>query len=390
MRKFVVYTVVFVFLLPVCILAQQDDDLQAELRAELADLKARIARVETILEQMGHKQTESPGETKSMALSAVQVQPLAQPASRASALNTPPMLPPSVAEAYQKDPPRFDILLQSRADFFANTSKIDTFFLRKAEVGVKGHIAPNLDFSLEIDPVRPSDPLRRTYIRLTHLPWLHLKLGLEKAPIGLDELTPTAQLPFVDRSEINDGFAAAEELGVHLESHWSQWLLQFSVTNGGRRLLRDNNKSKDLTARVVWAPRHWLSLGLATLQGKAGSEKQERDRYNVEFKLGDNLSGFQSEFYRARDDNILSSAYYLSGYWAFPISNSWMTHFQPVIRYEQIDRGDRDRLKELQLLTFGFSLLFSEHQSKFQVNYLKDLLTGSQKDELRAQYQVEF
>ncbi len=216
------------------------------------------------------------------------------------------------------------------------------------------------------------------------------KLGLEKAPIGLEELTSTAQLPFVDRSEVNDRFAAAEEVGVHLESRWSQWLFQLAVTNGGRRLLRDNNNRKDLTARVVWAPRPWLSLGLATLQGKTGSEEKERNRYNLEFKAGSNLSGFQSEFYRAKDGNILSSAYYLAGHWAFPVSRSWLTYFQPVIRYEQIDRSNQERLEELQLLTFGFSLLFDEQRSKLQMNYLKDLLTGSRKDEFRAQYQIEF
>ena len=63
---------------------------------------------------------------------------------------------------------------------------------------------------------------------------------------------------------------------------------------------------------------------------------------------------------------------------------------EPVVRYEQIGRSDRDQNLELRLLTFGFSLLFQEHRSKFQVNYLKDLHTGALKDVLRAQYQVEF
>ena len=145
---------------------------------------------------------------------------------------------------------------------------------------------------------------------------------MEKSPIGLNELSSTAQIPFVDRSEVSDRFSAAEELGVHLESLWPEWLLQLSVTNGGRRLLLDNNKSKDVTARVVWAPLHWLSLGTAMLQGKAGSESSEHDRYNLELKVGSNLSGFQSEFYRARDGGILSSAFYFAGHWAFPANGT--------------------------------------------------------------------
>ena len=356
----------------------QEDTVVQELRNELARLKEQLTRVEAVLARLETKrggQVETPRE---------------QALQRAPAMNTPPMLPPSRPEAFQKTPPRFDVLMQVRGDFFPNTARNHTLFLRKAEVGLKGHITPHVDFSLELDPVRPNDPYRRTYLRLSHFERLHLKLGLEKAPIGLDELTPTGQLPFVDRSEVSDRFAAAEELGVHLESHWERWLFQFAVTNGGRRLLRDDNRSKDATARAVWAPQPWFSLGLAALRGSAGAEGRNRDRYNAELKIGSNLSGFQSEFYRAQDGEIWSTAYYSAGYWAFPVRSSWLTHIQPVIRYEQISRSDRVNENELKLLTAGFSLLFNEHRSKFQVNYLKDLLTGTRKDEFRTQYQVEF
>ena len=385
MWKFVGFTVTLI--LSVSVNGWAQGDFQSEVRIELADLKSRITRLEAMLEQMEGESVPAAEAMESVEVaSAVTI----APPRRAPALNTPPALPRSVPEAYQKSPPRFDVLIQTRADFPADTSRNDTFFLRKAEIGLKGNIGPHVDFSLELETSRPDNPVRRTYFRLSHLSWLHLKLGMEKSPIGLNELSSTAQIPFVDRSEVSDRFSAAEELGVHLESHWSRWLLQLSVTNGGRRLLNDNNKSKDVTARVVWAPLDWLSLGTAVLQGKAGIESSEHDRYNLELKLGSNLSGLQSEFYRARDGGILSSAFYLAGHWAFPVNRDWMTHFQPVIRYEHIGRSDRDRLSELQLLTVGLSLLLDEHRSKFQVNYLKDLHTGSHKDELRAQYQIEF
>ena len=83
-----------------------------------------------------------------------------------------------------------------------------------------------MDFSLEADFARPHDILRRTYSLLTHVSWLHLKLGMEKTPIGLDELNSTAEIPFVDRSEVSDRFSTAEDIGVHLESRWPRWLLQ--------------------------------------------------------------------------------------------------------------------------------------------------------------------
>lgn len=245
-------------------------DLETELCRELTELKARIAHLEARLDTLA----KAPNLRKQ---GSHETQP-------APALNTPGMLP-TKPEAYRKTSPRFDILFQSRGDYYVDDSRNNSFILRKAELGVKGQINPQVDFSMELDPVRANDPFRRTYFRLRYIPKLHIKLGLEKAPIGLEELTSSAQIPFVDRSEVNDRFAAAEELGIHLESHWPRWLLQLSVTNGGRRLLRDDNRRKDITARVVWGPTSWLSLGGATLQGEVGSERRQRDRYNLEFKL---------------------------------------------------------------------------------------------------------
>jgi hypothetical protein len=358
-----------------------------QLRGELARLRVRLAELEAAVDALeaAARRGDAPAVPAGHAApEGTSDQP------QAPALNTPPRLPDSRAEAYRKAPPRVDVLIQGRATAFGDRQRIDTFSLRKAELGVKGHVADNVDFSIELDPVRASDPFRRTYIRLAPHDRLHVKLGLEKAPIGLEELTATALVPFVDRSEVTDRFAAAEELGVHLESRWPRWLVQFAVTNGGRRLLRDDNTNKALTARIVWAPQSWLSVGAASMTGEAGSDRQARDRYTLELKLGSALTGFQGEVFGAQDGAVWSTAYYAAAFWARPTSRAGLTHIQPVLRYEHIDRSDHDRMQELRLMTAGVGLLFDEHRSKLQINFLKDLQTGGMKDEIRAQYQVEF
>lgn len=388
MSKYLSWWLAMIFLFAKSAFGQQSEHEQ-QLQKEMTELKARMAHVEALFEELKSQKTAVETVAVSTPLISTQTKSGGKKSKQAPALNTPPMLP-LLPEAYAKSPPQFDIFMQARGDVFADKLKNDTFFLRKAEIGIKGHVAPYVDFSLEFETTRPADPLRRTYIRLTHVSWLHLKLGLEKAPIGLEELTSTAQIPFVERSEVNDRFAAAEELGVHFESHWPHTLFQLSVTNGGRLLLRDNNAHKDVSARIVWGPCHWLSFGVATLQGRIGSNELERDRYNVEFKLGSNLSGFQSEFYRAQDGNLWSSAYYLASYRTFTMSRAWLTHLQPVIRYEQINRNDGNKFEELRLLTLGLSLMLDEHRSKFQINFSKDLHTATRRDQIRAQYQAEF
>ena len=368
-----------------------------ELRAEIVRLRAGLARAEALLERLEAANPPAPAGPTPEVLSPpvpTVAQGATPPPRRPPAFNTPPKLPPSSAADFRKEPPRVDVLVQTRFDHFADTNRNSTFFLRKAEVGIKGHIARHVDFSLELDPARApvNDPYRRTYIRLSHLNWLHVKLGLEKAPIGVEELTANGQIPFVDRSEVTDRFAAAEEMGLFLESTWDRWMFQTSVTNGGRRLLRDDNRHKDVTARAVWAAHEKLSLGVSTLQGRVGPDAQDRIRYNIEAKYGaDNLQGAQAEYYRAKDGEIWSNAFYVAAFWARRVTSDWLTHVQPVVRYEHVDRTDDAPGAELRLVTLGTSLLFVEQRAKLQINWLTDVRrNGPRKDEFRAQYTVEF
>ena len=384
---------------------------EQDMRAEIAELRERLARAEALLERLA---AERPAAVPSPTMAAVarrrsrsrpaprrrpppgapNDKPVAPAPPRPPALNTPPKLPPSDPENYKKTPPRIDVLLQTRYDHFQEETRNNTFFLRKAEIGLKGNIAPHIDFSVEVDlaRVQANDPYRRTYVRFTHLDHLHLKAGMEKAPIGLEELISSAQQPFVDRSEVSDRFSAAEELGIFTESNWSSFMLQTSLTNGGRRLYRDDNRGKVFTARAVWAPVPRFSIGAATMQGEIGAEEVDRIRYNVEAKYGStNIRGAQGEYYHAKEGNVWSNAFYVQTYWAFPIKAKWLTHLMPVARFESIDRDDDAVALELKVITLGGGLLFKENKAKLLFNWLTDVREGNpRKDEFRAQYQVEF
>lgn len=244
--------------------------------------------------------------------------------------------------------------------------------------------------SIELDPVNPDDPFRRTYLRLSHLPRLHLKLGMEKAPVGLEELLSSARQPFVDRSDVNDRFAMAEEVGAHLESRWDRWLFQVSVTNGGRRLLRDDNDHKDVSARAVWAPVEWASVGVSGLRGHAGVQGLDRDRVNVELQIGSDQTGLRSEFYRATDDQVRSTAFYVAMFRSLFLESGGFGPVQPAIRYEHVERSDDARRDEMRLLSFGLGILLEGHRSKLQATYLADLRSEIDEGGFRIQYQVEF
>ena len=181
-------------------------------------------------------------------------------------------------------------------------------------------------------------------------------------------------------------------MGIFTESNWANFMLQTSLTNGGRRLYRDDNRAKAFTARAVWSPLPRLSIGAATMQGETGPQLLDRTRYNVEAKYGaTNIRGAQGEYYRAKDGSVTSDAFYVQTYWAVPVKASWMTHVMPVARFESIERDDDSVAGELRVITLGGGLLFRENKAKLLFNWLTDIREGNpRKDEFRAQYQVEF
>jgi hypothetical protein len=383
-----------------------------ELRLEIARLKEALARAEALLVRLDAAGAAAPTAAAAAPQPAAKPAPTAvaaapQPAAKPAAvavapvqaakppaMNAPPKLPASDPENYKKTPPRVDVLLQARYEHFEDPARISTFSLRKGEIGLKGNIAQGVDFCLEVDLARTTtnDPYRRTYIRFSQFKHLHLKVGQEKAPIGLEELTSNSQIAFVERAEVTDRFAASEEMGIFTESNWSHFMVQTSVTNGGRRLYRDDNRNKNLTARVVWGPTPKWSFGAATMQGKVGTQSLDRLRYALEAKYGtNNIQGAQAEFFRAKDGTVWSTAYYAQAYWAKPMNRSWITHVMPAVRYEHIDRDDHARLLELDQVTLGIGFLFRENKSKLQFDWLKDVRSDTpRKPVFRAQYTVEF
>lgn len=294
--------------------------------------------------------------------------------------------------------PQIEILFQVRTNLFENKEAGNTStYLRKAEIGFSGRINRWMDFKIELDPARPNDPFRRTFIRFTPSEFVDIRYGQEKAPIGMEELMRTSRIPFVDRSAVNDRFAPAEELGmiVYLGSEPVQ--LGVAITDGrGRQTTanqRDDNTFKDVTGRLAYRPREWIELGGARMDGRTGSDEQKRNRTNLSLRLGDpdNLQFVYGEYYRAVDGAVTSDAYHAAAGKGIRIHHPLLEWIVPAVRFEQITQdGPAHLLDELSLLTVGINLWFTNYGAKIQINYVKDIKTDGLKDHWRFQYQIRF
>lgn len=174
---------------------------------------------------------------------------------------------------------------------------------------------------------------------------------------------------------------------THLRPSVSSTVL--ARTTGGRRLLRDANAQKDVSARLRGDPVPWEPVGLSALQGWIGAEALPRDRFDAEVNLGSLASGFRSGFYRARDDNLFSSPFHAASSHLIEVDLIGLTHLQPAVRYELLDRSDGEPAEEMRLLTLEVGFLLDGHGSKLQPGHLADLRQGTDEGGVRVQSQVE-
>ncbi len=89
-------------------------------------------------------------------------------------------------------------------------------------------------------------------------PWLRLRLGKYKAPIGLERLQSDADLPLLERA-LDSNLSSTRDVGVQLWGDVAGGIAQYSVAvlNGsvdGTSPDTDINHAKDLAARIFFQP----------------------------------------------------------------------------------------------------------------------------------------
>jgi hypothetical protein len=289
-----------------------------------------------------------------------------------------------------------EILSLFRTDIFRNPSyKFSSTYLRKIEIAFNGRVNDWIDLKVELDPVKPNDPFRKVYARFTPYKYLDVRVGQEKAPLGMEELMRTSRVPFADRSDVSDRYAPAEELGIILYVGSDQYKFGFSLTDGHRRqkieTQRDDNNFKDVTASFCYKPTDWIELGVARIDSRTGAAENTRQRTNVSFKLGDkdNFTFAYGEYFRAKDGPVISDAFHLNAGMGVKVDNPYLEAVVPAVRYEQAKQsGPSNLLDELDQVTVGVNFWLKQYSARVTVNYVKDLNNSGLRDQWRLLYQI--
>jgi phosphate-selective porin OprO/OprP len=154
---------------------------------------------------------------------------------------------------------KFKALLQVDNRKFTGDDDIrDSLLIRRARPYLEGTILGLVDFRLMPDFAGSQASLLDAYIDIHPLPWLRLRVGKYKAPIGLERLQSDADLPFIERA-YDQNLSSTRDVGVQLWGEVAGGVVTYAlgVFNGAPDNTSpdvDTGAQKDAIGRLFFQP----------------------------------------------------------------------------------------------------------------------------------------
>jgi hypothetical protein len=313
----------------------------------------------------------------------------------------------------------------------------DGFTIKRARLDFQGHFSSQFDYRVLVDFVGQSGAngtaptggqlispfLVEAYITYKPFTWLNVKAGQMIVEFGPENTTQDRNLDLVERSQVVNALVARKgdaanglvdsignqngrDIGIqlngslfHLEGrHLIDYYIQ--LLNGAGINTIDNNQSKDLDARLVLHPLHFLSLGGSYYDGYdrftgTAAKDQLRTRWGLEANLELNALSIKGEYIHGQEgtNNLKTGTsatthqgwYGQVGYFILP------RHLQGVFRYDWYDPNTAKTQVNSTYYDFGLNYFFNVW-TKVQVYYSLRNQQGATIDNnmFEAQLQLAF
>lgn len=227
-----------------------------------------------------------------------------------------------------------------------------TFYLKRARVSLTGNVPQdNIDYRLQVD-MAGSPKICDLYFRYKPSAAFNVQLGQFKIPFAIEnDIYGPTTVEFIDYSYITtllarndekyDGIASTgRDIGFQIyggfgdQKDYKTLSYNLAVFNGTGINVEDNNKAKDVVARLIFKPSKALSLSASAMHSETiyNARTLNADRwamgaiYDVEdFIVRGEYAG--AEF----GDKDVSTFYVMGGY---KIKRDWML----VARYESLNQ----------------------------------------------------
>uniref|UniRef100_A0A7C6EHD7 Porin n=1 Tax=candidate division WOR-3 bacterium TaxID=2052148 RepID=A0A7C6EHD7_UNCW3 len=215
-----------------------------------------------------------------------------------------------------------------------------------------------------------------------------LRLGQFKPPTGIENLTPPPKLDFIDYTTLSQYRTATgptRDIGLQVSAKKKDFECAIAIINGnGRNQVKDDNKWKDIVARVVFTPDQNLGLtfGGNIYLGKVGPDTalKKANRFGAELALVNKPIFVKSEFVIVNDSNINNKGVYFALGYRYK-------NFQPVARAEIYPLTS-----SLIALTGGINWFIKDENIKPMLNYTytSDKNKDKRSHKLSGQLQISF
>jgi len=153
------------------------------------------------------------------------------------------------------------VQLDSRTFFDDNplSEGNDAFLLRRARPIIEGTVFRDFDFQFVPDFGGSSVAIFDAWLNYRYEPWLQLRAGKFKGPVGFENLQSDATLPFNERSLVS-GFVPSRSLGIQIGGEAAEGRFSYAagVFNGSGDARNPNNTDfndhKEFAGRLGFQP----------------------------------------------------------------------------------------------------------------------------------------
>ncbi len=127
---------------------------------------------------------------------------------------------------------------------------------RRARLGMKGKISEDFGYKAEIDFANEGVNFKDVYMNYTGIENTEIRIGNFKPPMGLEELTSSNDITFIERSSATTAFATTEIIGAGVFAHGENWALSGGLFNDDAGRQSGDDEAWSTGVRGTFAPVH--------------------------------------------------------------------------------------------------------------------------------------
>jgi phosphate-selective porin len=262
------------------------------------------------------------------------------------------------------------------------TEDMSSFDIRRARLDLRGDATRWFDYRLQVD-FASSPKILDAYIRAKIKPYFNIQLGEFKTPLSLESPYSPITLECIDNAQVITKLVGYEDLSgirangrdigfmfygsVFQREGYSILEYNVGVFNGAGINIRDNNKSKDVVARIDVRPIKPVTLSVSGYVGEAymnDSMKYEtRNRAGFGVRYDDAKWLFRSEYIYG----LTSKTESMGGYAVF--AYTFIKKLQPLLRFDCFHRDIKQIATRQINYTIGLNYWIIKRNVGLQVNY---------------------